>query len=277
MSKTLLRNMLDAAINGDLTLNEWRVFAVILRQTVGFGKRADPLMDSRISKLSGIRKDRIRHALQGIADKRLFDVAPHKWLDNTYTIPAAFFDGDATPRFFAPSAPLNGETPRAMGDFHHSSGTYRDLPLQRSTSTDTNNDDQPSEPVCDVPVNFNPVTAIKKPEEVDDATYVALIPALRKLPNDKAVDVLALLAVAIRDRSIKTTPEKLGGHFIKCAHLGTLDTSPLRDQQKAADDTAAKAAREAARKAREAAADRAYLIDMAKRAGISPAALGVTA
>lgn len=275
MSKTLLRNMLDAAINGDLTLNEWRVFAVIVRQTIGFGKRADPLMDSRIAKLSGIRKDRIRHALTGIADKGLFEVTPHKWLDNTYTIPAAFFDGDATPRFFAPSAPLDGETPRVMGDFHHSSGTYRDIPLQSPNSTDTNNDDQPSSPVCDC--DLNPVTEIKKPDAVDDATYVALLPALRKLPNDKAVDVLALLAVAILDRSIKTTPEKLGGHFIKCAHLGTLDTSPLRDQQKAAADTAAKAAREAARKAREAAADRAYLIDMAKRAGISPAALGVTA
>jgi hypothetical protein len=231
-------------------------------------------MDSRISKLSGIRKDRIRPALQGMVDKGLFDVAPHKWLDNTYTIPAGFFDGESTPRFFAPSAPLNGDTPHSMGDFHHSAGTYRDLPLQRSTSTDTYNDDQPSEPVCDC--DLNPVTEIKKPDAVDDATYVALLPALRKLPNSKALDVLALLSAAILDNSIKTTPIRMGGALIKAANAGNLDTSRLQTYAPTAQtctpalshqktETAAEAKRRATFAAQ---AERSHLEMMARLSGV---------
>lgn len=265
MSKQLLRNMLDAALHGDLTLNEWRTFAVILRQTIGYGKRADPLMDSRISKLAGIRKDRIRPALNGIAEKGLFEVTPHKWLNNIYTIPAGFFDGDATARFFAPSAPLYGETPHSMGDFNHSAGTYRDLPLQSPTSTDTNNADQPSEPVCDV--NLNSVTEIKKPAAVDVETYTALLPALRKLPNaDAAANVLALLAAAITDRSIKTTPIRMGGALIKAANAGTLDTSRL---QPALSHQKTENPAEAKRRADYAAqAERSHLEMMARLSGV---------
>lgn len=273
MSKTLLRNMLDAALQNDLTLNEWRTFAVLLRQTVGFGKRSDPLMDSRISKLCGIRKDRIRPALQSIADKGLFDVVPHKWLDNTYTIPAGFFDESPESRFFAPSAPLNGEITHSVAESHHSVGTYRDLPLQRSTSTDTNNNDQPSQPVCDV--GLNPVTEIKKPAAVDESTYVALLPALRTLPNSRALDVLALLATAISNGSIKASPVQLGGGLIKAARAGTLDTTPLQAQQQAAESAALKQQREAARDAREAAAERTALLRMAQLAGIDATQLGV--
>jgi phage replication O-like protein O len=254
MSKTLLRNQLDAALEGGLSLNEWRVFAVLLRQTLGFGKRSDPLTQGRISQLTGIRKDRIEAAINGIVEKGLFDQAEHKWLDHTYTVPARFFDGDASPRFFAPSAPLSGETPRPTGEIPHSAGTYRDITLTEINITDNTATSLPADDVvvCDDLIH---VTEIKKPDAVDVETYTKLLPALRKLPNAKAAgDVLALLSAAMLDRSAKN-PEKLGGYFIKCAREGTLDTSSLYTATPApAVDTTAQRNAEMAALKREAAA-----------------------
>jgi phage replication O-like protein O len=212
-SKTLLRHLLDAALDSTLTLNEWRVFAVMLRQTLGFGKRADPLTDGRIAQLAHIRKDRIKPAINGIVDKKLFASQPHAWLDHTYTIPAEFFDDTPTARFFAPSVPFNGSDSPPAGEIPHSAGTYRVIPLQSANPTD----DRHIEP-----------TAILCPESIDTATYAALLPALHKLPNTQAVDVLALVAAAILDGSVKTTPTRLGFGLIKAAQNGTLNTAPLR-------------------------------------------------
>ena len=270
MSTLLLRQLLTAGITANLTKNEWRCYATMLIQTIGYDRKSNALTTKRVAMDSAVRFDRAEKAIAGLLGKGMMHAEPDSRYDWNYSLPEHFFDATDAP-FFAPAVPKNGKTLRKTEGFSEKRIHTENTSLQKENITDKAAD---ATPVCDV--NLNSVTEIKKPDAVDMETYTKLLPALRKLPNTKALDVLALLSASIQDGSAKN-PERLGGHFIKCAREGTLDTSPLQAKQQAAQADADKAAREAAREAREAAAERAYLLDLAKRGGISPATLGVAA
>lgn len=257
MSKTLLRNMLNAGINADLSKNEWRVFAAMMIQTLGYGKRRDPLTNKRIASIAGIRADRIKPHIKTVVDAGLFESSEHKWLDATYCVPERFFDGDVTERFFAPSTPKTGYATQAMvdapqntGDEHQVLGTYRDRPLQSYNPTEYQNTNN----IADSAENESHaesravnvvchLTMQDKPKEVDPVAFEQLKPQLSKLPTAKANNVLELLALAVRNGSITTSQTALGGGLIKAAKAGTLDIAPL---QKAAEAKAAEQKRQIA-------------------------------
>lgn len=73
-----------------------------------------------------------------------------------------------------------------------------------------------------------PADLINYPKEIDHETQQALAPALSKLRSAEVQAVCDLLAIAIRDRSIKTTPTRLGFALISAAKNGTLDKTALR-------------------------------------------------
>ena len=56
---SLARDLIDAALAADLTQNELRVFLALFRQTLCYGKTADPLNMKRLATLTAIRKDRL--------------------------------------------------------------------------------------------------------------------------------------------------------------------------------------------------------------------------
>lgn len=236
MTSTLFRDYLDAALAAQLDKNAHQAFLVFLRQLVGFGKPNDHLTDGRISLLSGIRKDRVQDAVGKVVAAGLIDadISDSGW--NLYHIPTVFFGENTGSRFFAPTFPSNGETSQRMGGFpirweHTDTNPYRDLPNTEQTA--------PAQPevVCDV--DLKTVTEIKKPQAVSDADFTALLPALRKLPNTTAVDVLALTSAAILNRSISTTVQRFAGGLIKAAVAGTLDTSGIRPTAPLIDEVAA--------------------------------------
>ena len=74
---SLARDLIDAALAADLTQNELRVFLALFRQTLCYGKTADPLNMKRLATLTAIRKDRLAPAIAGVTDKGLFTVQPH--------------------------------------------------------------------------------------------------------------------------------------------------------------------------------------------------------
>ena len=74
------------------------------------------------------------------------------------------------------------------------------------------------------------VDALHYPQEINHQTRDALRPALLSLKSQDAQDILLLLAIAIQNGSIKTTPERLGYALIKAAKNGTLDRSALHKQ-----------------------------------------------
>jgi hypothetical protein len=55
-------------------------------QTLGYGKISDPLTDKRLAKITGIRLDRLRSAVNAVVKKGLFDRKPHKRFGYEYSI-----------------------------------------------------------------------------------------------------------------------------------------------------------------------------------------------
>lgn len=89
--------LIDAALGADLNKNELKTFLVLFRQTLCYGKTSDALTFKRVAKLSGIRKDRIKPALQRLVSTGLFEATPHKLYEHAYRIAApllAQLDGD---------------------------------------------------------------------------------------------------------------------------------------------------------------------------------------
>lgn len=165
--------LLDHALEADLSKSEWRAFAALLRQTLGFKKISDALTFGRLAQLTGLRKDHAKAAVQGVLNAGLFTQAEHPNYDFLYTVAHA-----------------------------ERSGTF----INEGTKT----------------------TEITYPVEIDHATQQALNPALSKLRSQDAQDVCDLLAQAIRNQSIKTTPARLGFALIKAAQNGTLDKTALQ-------------------------------------------------
>lgn len=226
-SKELLRNLLEAALDGDLTQNEWRVFAALLYKTIGFGKQVDSPNYSQIAKLTHIRKDRVQPAITSLLGKGVFEAVLIERYRQTYKIPDRFFVGEIQARFFAPSAPLNGKKTRAVAEKNQSAGTYRD------TSSHLLNYDNYSEPENhegELEVSSSSLSknnGLSKPPEISADTFDQLVPALRKLPSF-AQSILELVALAIRQGTIKTTPARLGFGLIKQAQAGKLNVRALQ-------------------------------------------------
>ncbi len=80
-----LVTLLDKALATDLSKTEWRIFATLLRQTLGFGKTSDALSFGRIAQLSGVRKDHAKKAVDSVCDAGLFTRSEHPQYDFLYS------------------------------------------------------------------------------------------------------------------------------------------------------------------------------------------------
>lgn len=173
-----LLQTLDAALAADLSKSEWRAFAALLRQTIGFNKIRDALTFGRLAQLTGLRKDHAKAAVQGVLKAGLFTQNAHPDYEFMYSV-------------------AHAESIRHKAGTHTNEGT-------------------------------NTQTEINYPTEIDHDTQQALAPALAKLRSADAQDVCDLLAIAIRNQSIQTTPTSFGFALISAAKNGTLDKTALR-------------------------------------------------
>jgi phage replication O-like protein O len=99
---SLYRDLCDASIEADLTKNENKVFIMLLKQTLGYGKSQDNLTDNRLVGLTGLRLDRLRTAINGVVKKGLFEIEPSRHYQYHYQIAQKFLDKHTT--FFTPSS-----------------------------------------------------------------------------------------------------------------------------------------------------------------------------
>lgn len=169
--------ILDNALAADLNKSEWRAFAALLRQTLGFNKISDALTFGRLAQLTGLRKDHAKAAVQGVLKAGLFKQSEHPDYEFMYTVAHA-------------------------------------------ERVETRRESKPDQE--------KPDDLLTYPVEIDHETQQALAPALAKLRSADAQDVCALLAIAIRERSIKTTPTRLGFALISAAKNGSLDKTALQ-------------------------------------------------
>lgn len=208
--------LIDAALAGDLSKNELKTFLALVRQTLCFGKTSDPLTIKRLIHLTKVRKDRLELAISNILNKGLFTRVNHPIFEHEYHVHPQFLLNNPT-TFFAPSPPKIRENFRETDAFsenqNHTIQTNTEINLTTNKA-----------PVCAV----TPTAELKKPDAVHEQAFAELVPALKKLPSHQAQQVLDLVSLAIKDGSIKTTQQRLGGGLIKAAKNGTLDTSPLQ-------------------------------------------------
>ena len=214
---SLARDLIDAALAADLSQNELRVFLALFRQTLCYGKTADPLTLKRLATLTAIRKDRLAPAIAGVTDKGLFAAQPHPAFEFEYRIPADFLaaypDG-----FFVPALPKNGEAFRFSGEtsekWEHTS-IYLTPPNLTPTTT------PPPEMPLPYPASFD------EPERKSAARI------LDGLTPNHARDCLLLLATAMAAGKVKS-PLGYLHQLAQAARRGTLDCSALQAHQQAA-------------------------------------------
>lgn len=85
---SLALDLIDGALAADLSQNQLKVFLVLLRQTLCFGRPSDPLTLRRIGYIAHIRADRVPIALQAVLATGLFYTQPDDKYDHTYHIAA---------------------------------------------------------------------------------------------------------------------------------------------------------------------------------------------
>jgi hypothetical protein len=107
---SLAHTLIDSALVADLTQNELKIFLVLLRQTLCFGKTSDPLTPKRIATLAHIRKDRVLTAINGFLQTKLFQTKPHPVFETEYFINSELLTQPPT-KVLVPHLPKNRKAP----------------------------------------------------------------------------------------------------------------------------------------------------------------------
>lgn len=230
---SLSRDLIDAALAADLSKNEYKVFLALFRQTLCYGKASDPLTLKRLAKLTGIRKDRLAHAVQGVIAVGLFNATEHKLFDTLYSISNLVLKDSSVP-LFAPhllsnrmdlppaEAPPDPQVERPETRVHTTNyltpftTTSLTAPL---TSTAT----QTRETMVGV---SREAEGLPYPESFTPTERQRAAHCLDGLPPELARDCLQLLHMGLQAGRVKS-PLAYLHHLSKAARAGRLDRSGL--------------------------------------------------
>lgn len=231
---SLSRDLIDAALAADLSKNEYKVFLALFRQTLCYGKASDPLTLKRLADLTGIRKDRLAQAVQGVITQGLFEATEHKIFDTLYAIGSSFFNEAKLP-FFAPHLPMNGRSTQITETI---SETREELPETRvhtyihlTPLTTTSFTPQPTrtkteQPVQQAVVVSSDLTSLPYPENFTPTERQQAARCLDGLHPELASDCLQLLRLGLESRRVKS-PLAYLNQLGKAARAGYLDRSSL--------------------------------------------------
>ncbi len=106
---SLSRDLNDTARAFCSTKNELLVAMTLSNQTLGYGKISDPLTDKRLAKLTGIRLDRLRPAINAVIATGLFDRKHHKRFGYEYSIGEMFLEAHQG-KVYTPFIPQSSAT-----------------------------------------------------------------------------------------------------------------------------------------------------------------------
>ena len=215
---SLARDWIGAALAADLTQNQLKAFLALFHQTLCYGKEADALTDKRLSKLAGVRIDRLKTAVDTLVEKGIIDVSEHCIFNAEYRIPEdlLYANGHA---FFVPSLPKIGmdfrKTEEASENRVHTTNTFTANNLTPTTTKDSLSSIFEIEEELQYPETFG------KPEKARAAII------LDSLSPKVANDCLLLLNQAMQQGMVKA-PHGYLYRLTEKARNGTLDTTGLR-------------------------------------------------
>ena len=216
MSLGPAHHLIDAALLADLTQNELRVFLVLFRQTLCFGKTTDAMNLTRLLNLSHLRKDRLLQALAGLLRKGLFTVQAHGEYKQLYTIAEPWL-GEAKQGFFVPSVLPNRKRARA---------TEAISEKQNITSL-TNTSIKPTTTPKAGGEKVAAAENLPYPASFDAAQRHRAAVIVKNLAPDVARDCLLILTQSMQQQAVKSPLGYLYG-LVQAFHENRLDRSVLK-------------------------------------------------
>ena len=222
---SLALDMIDAAMAADLTPNEHKVFLILFRQIVGYGRKTDLLCIPQFVRLTGIRKDRLLPAIASVLGKGLFEVSPSREFQHRYRIPAKFL-APYQSGFYPPNVPQKRDDFRsteAISEKQNNTGinttgfthtTTADPAATTSTNSANQADSAPPRPDLPYPPQLSP-------HHRRTASRL-----LHRLKFEDARDCLLVLHHAMQTQHVRS-PLGYLQHLIRSVQEGTFDRSVL--------------------------------------------------
>ena len=222
---SLALDMIDAAMAADLTPNEHKVFLILFRQTVCYGRKTDNLCIPQFVKLTGIRKDRLIPAIASVLGKGLFEVSPSREFQHRYRIPAKFL-APYQSGFYPPNVPQNridSRSTEGVSEKQNNTGinttgfthtTTADPAATTSTNSANQADSAPPRPDLPYPPQLSP-------HHRRTASRL-----LHRLKFEDARDCLLVLHHAMQTQHVRS-PLGYLQHLIRSVQEGTFDRSVL--------------------------------------------------
>ena len=222
---SLALDMIDAAMAADLTPNEHKVFLILFRQTICYGRKTDNLCIPQFVKLTGIRKDRLIPAIASVLGKGLFEVSPSREFQHRYRIPAKFL-APYQSGFYPPNVPQKRDDFRStegVSEKQNNTGinttgfthtTAADPAATTSTNSANQADSAPPRPDLPYPPQLSP-------HHRRTASRL-----LHRLKFEDARDCLLVLHHAMQTQHVRS-PLGYLQHLIRSVQEGTFDRSIL--------------------------------------------------
>ena len=222
---SLALDMIDAAMAADLTPNEHKVFLILFRQTICYGRKTDNLCIPQFVKLTGIRKDRLIPAIASVLGKGLFEVSPSREFQHRYRIPAKFL-APYQSGFYPPNVPQNridSRSTEGVSEKQNNTGinttgfthtTTADPAATTSTNSANQADSAPPRPDLPYPPQLSP-------HHRRTASRL-----LHRLKFEDARDCLLVLHHAMQTQHVRS-PLGYLQHLIRSVQEGTFDRSIL--------------------------------------------------
>ena len=218
---SLALDMIDAAMAADLTPNEHKVFLILFRQTVCYGRKTDNLCIQQFVKLTGIRKDRLIPAIASVLGKGLFEVSPSREFQHRYRIPAKFL-APYRNGFYPPNVPQNridSRSTEAISEKQNNTGintTGFTHTTTANSTADPANQTNSAPPRPDLPY----------PPQLSPHHRRTASRLLHRLKFEDARDCLLVLHHAMQTQHVRS-PLGYLQHLIRSVQEGTFDRSVL--------------------------------------------------
>ena len=210
---SLALDMIDAAFGADLTPNELKVFLILFRQTVCYGRKTDHLCIPQLVRLTGIRKDRLIPAIAAVLDKGLFQVRSSKEFQHRYEIPAEFLHPYPN-GFYSPNVPQKRTDSRSTEGV---SEKQNNTCITSTSITHTNNNTTKPTTPSDLPY----------PPSFSQRMLQTAARILDGLSATDARDCLLVLNRAMQNQQVYS-PLGYLQHLARAIRSGTFDRSVLK-------------------------------------------------
>ena len=225
---SLALDMIDAAMAADLTPNELKVFLILFRQTVCYGRKTDNLCIPQFVRLTGIRKDRLIPAIASVLGKGLFEVSPSREFQHRYRIPAKFL-APYQSGFYPPNVPQNridSRSTEGVSEKQNNTGINTTGFTHTTPANPTANSASQANATANQADSAPPRPDLPYPPQLSPHHRRTASRLLHRLKFEDARDCLLVLHHAMQTQHVRS-PLGYLQHLIRSVQEGTFDRSVL--------------------------------------------------